>query len=93
VSDENRGLYGKYELKRTDGRDGPGQKHERCRYFILDLTHDACARPAINAYADAVRAKNPALAYDLDHVFCTGNPGRDGHSHDGRSQDGCPVGG
>ncbi len=40
-------------------------KHERCRYFVLDLDHDAFAAPALLAYADACAAEYPALAADL----------------------------
>lgn len=82
----HRGLYAKFTVTRTDGTDAPGGKHEGCDYFTLDLTHDEYAAPALLAYADACRAKYPALARDLRQEAnairlrrCTGlfpSPGR-----------------
>ena len=40
MGDPTRGLYDKFYVKRTDGKSEPGQKHENCKYFVLDLTHD-----------------------------------------------------
>lgn len=65
MSDENRGLYRKYRIERTDGSSAPGGKHERCEYFVLDLVHDEFAFPALLAYADACAGKYPELAADL----------------------------
>lgn len=59
------GAYGKFHVQRTDGGSNPGEKHERCHYFVLDLTHDPYAIPAIRAYAMACMAEMPALASDL----------------------------
>jgi hypothetical protein len=60
------GIYRKFEVKRTDGSDGPGGKHEHCFYFVLDLTHDPHAHPAALAYADACEAGGyKELAEDL----------------------------
>lgn len=59
------GLYRKYEVLRTDGSDGPGGKHERCEYFVLDVTHDPHAAAALNAYQQSVAATHPALAADM----------------------------
>lgn len=42
-NDENRGLYEKFRVWRTDGSSDVGGKHEHCRYFVLDLTHDPYA--------------------------------------------------
>ena len=64
-TDKTRGLYRKYEVSRTDGSSGPGRKHHACDYFVIDLTHDQFARPAILAYADACEAEYPELAADL----------------------------
>ncbi len=66
MGDKNLGLYGKFLVYRADGKDCPGQKHDGCAYFVLDLTHDPFAIPAIQAYADACREALPALAKDLD---------------------------
>lgn len=65
MGDRTRGLYGKFRVRRTDGRDGPGQKHDGCDYFVLDLTHDPHAMSAIRAYAAACRGDYPLLAADL----------------------------
>jgi len=65
VKDARRGLYGKYTVERTDGGSEPGEKHERCRYFVLDLTHDPFTAAALRAYADACQAEFPKLALDL----------------------------
>jgi hypothetical protein len=65
MDDKNRGLYGKFIVERTDGRSAPGEKHENCEYFVLDLTHDPFALSALDAYAEACEEKYPALAKDL----------------------------
>ena len=66
MSDKRRGLYEKFEVRRTDGRDRPGEKHHGCRYFVLDLDHDPLAYPALVAYADvAEKVGYRALARDL----------------------------
>ena len=60
------GLYGKFNVTRTDGKDTPGNKHENCQYFVLDVTHDPHAKPALLAYADACEADGyGALASEL----------------------------
>jgi len=82
MNDTERGLYEKFTVKRTNGSSEPGGKHEKCRYFVLDLTHDEFARPALEVYAMLCSKKFPALAADLDHIFCTGSPFLDGHSHE-----------
>ena len=69
-----RGLYGKYRVERRDGTDQPGGKHDGCAYFVLDLTHDPFAAPAIRAYASACAGTYPALAADLLSIV-----GKEGH--------------
>ena len=60
------GLYGKFEVTRTDGKDAPGEKHDGCQYFVLDVTHDPYAIPALRAYAYACeRDGYRELARDL----------------------------
>ena len=59
------GLIEKFIVERVDGKTKPGQKHERCNYFVLDLTCDPFAKKAIEAYAEACKAKYPYLAKDL----------------------------
>ena len=63
--DRERGIYRKFRIERTDGRSDPGKKHEHCEYFVLDLSHDEFAVPAIRAYAEACKYKYPTLADDL----------------------------
>ena len=62
---DNRGLHGKFYVQRVDGKDQPGCKHAGCKYFVLDLTHDPHAIPAIRAYIDSCRSARPMLANDL----------------------------
>ena len=64
-NDVGRGLYDKFVVVRTDGLSEPGQLHEGCAYFPLDLRHDPHAIPAIRAYAYSVKDDNPTLARDL----------------------------
>ncbi|HUU23765.1 MAG TPA: hypothetical protein VM389_14620 [Phycisphaerae bacterium] len=65
MGDKTKGLYGKYGIERRDGSSGPGGKHEGCRYFVLDLDHDAHAVAALAAYATSCEADYPLLADDL----------------------------
>jgi len=60
------GLYDKFSVRRTDGSDAPGGKHDGCTYFVLDATHDPHALPALRAYANSCRSDYPLLARDLD---------------------------
>jgi len=64
-----RGLHEKFIVTRTDGKSAPGEKHDGCRYFVLDLDHDPHAEAALAAYADACEADRPALAADLRSVL------------------------
>ncbi len=64
-SDVERGLYEKFFVKRVDGSSAPGGRHDACDYFVLDLTHDPHAMPAIRAYADSCETDYPILANDL----------------------------
>ena len=62
MSDKDRGLYGKYEVKRIGDY---ARKHEQCWYFVLDPTHDKYAAQALMAYAMACKEEYPLLANDL----------------------------
>ncbi len=62
---EKRGLFNKYEIKRTDGGSDEGGKHERCEFFVLDIDHDPHAKAALAAYAASCEAERPELAADL----------------------------
>ena len=67
--DKQRGLYEKFRVLRVDGRSAIGERHENCEYFVLDLTHDSHALPAIRAYARSCAAEYPLLAEDLLSVI------------------------
>ena len=62
---ERQGLFRKFVVGRVDGSDKPGGKHHGCTYFVLDVDHDPCARPALAAYAAACEPTHPTLAADL----------------------------
>ncbi len=64
-NDKHRGLYRKFEVRRTDGSSRAGGKHERCRYFVLDLDHDQFAPAAMRAYAERCAEQFPKLADDI----------------------------
>jgi hypothetical protein len=59
----------KFYVLRNDGSSEPGQKHDGCDYFVLDLTHDPYARPAARAYADACEKTHPQLAADMRRKY------------------------
>ncbi len=65
MTKQQRGLYGKFMVKRADGTHRPGEKHENCQYFVLDITHDPFAAPALLAYAERCRDEYPQLSADL----------------------------
>ena len=71
TDDKTRGLYRKYDVRRTDGSSGPGGKHARCAYFVLDLEHDEFAMAALKAYAKACRESHPGLAEDIERIVAT----------------------
>ncbi len=62
---EQQGLFRKFIVRRTDGSDAPGGKHDGCEYFVLDTKHDAHAPAALAAYAEACRETHPELSADL----------------------------
>ena len=67
MGDRKRGMYDKFTVTRNDGDDlegstrSPHGKHFGCEYFVLDLTHDPHAAPALIAYAESCRTDG----YDL----------------------------
>jgi hypothetical protein len=67
--DKECGLYDKYIVKRTDGSSEPGEKHESCEYFVLDLDHDKFALAALVVYAKACNNDYPILAKDLEEII------------------------
>lgn len=73
-SDEARGLYKKYVVRRVND---PEEKHDGCEYFVLDLDHDPFSAPALRAYADACERLYPKLAADLRAKLGTPGDGGD----------------
>jgi len=65
MGDKSRGLYKKFSVHREDLTDERGRKHWRCEYFVLDLTHDPHAAPALRAYAESCATDYPKLRTDL----------------------------
>lgn len=63
------GILPKFIVSRSDGRDAPGEKHEGCFTFTLDIEHDPHAIVALSAYAESIRAENPTLASQLRKVL------------------------
>jgi hypothetical protein len=59
------GLYHKFNVERTDGSSALGGKHYGDDYFVLNLTTDKHALPALKAYAKSCADDFPALASDL----------------------------
>lgn len=68
------GVHHKYLVKRTDGKDAPGQRHEHCAYFVLDLHCDEHALAALKAYARSCKKDNPELAADLLEIVDAERP-------------------
>lgn len=60
------GIYHKFDVTRTDGQSAPGGKHDKCEYFVLDLTHDPYALSAVRAYATACKKEYPVLSKELE---------------------------
>jgi hypothetical protein len=70
ITEGERGLYSKYLVKRTDGQDTHYKdKHFACAYYVLDITHDKHALPALAAYANSCEKEYPKLAEDLRRIL------------------------
>lgn len=65
INQKELGIYQKFTVTRTDGKDTPGEKHHGDEYFVLNLTTDKHAIPAISAYAESCKTEYPVLADDL----------------------------
>lgn len=78
MGDKAKGLYRKFEVRRTDGGSERGEKHEHCFHYVLDLAHDPHARPALVAYAESCRADYPLLAAGIDALLLTQPFGKGG---------------
>ena len=66
MGDRTRGLdpEGKFIVQRRDGTDRSGGKHDGCKYFVLDVTHDPHAIPALRACAAFARTDGYELLAD-----------------------------
>ena len=64
-----KGIFHKFNVTRTDGRDAPGEKHEGDQYFVLNITTDPYAIPALAAYAEACRSEYAVLASDIQNMI------------------------
>lgn len=65
ATDTSRGLFHKFNVRRTDGQSDFGCKHFACEYFVLDMTHDPHAAAALRAYAASCATTHPQLSADL----------------------------
>ncbi len=66
---EAQGIFHKFDVRRTDGSDRPGGKHYGCRYFVIDMDHDAHASAALSAYGVSCKDTHPGLSADLLREF------------------------
>lgn len=74
MGDPSRGLYHKFIVERTDGTSAAGEKHEGCKYFVLDLDHDPIAMKVLRTYAKEARhAGYVLLADDLERIAIYGH--------------------
>lgn len=64
IDKKSLGLFNKFNVSRTDGRDEPGEKHHGAEYFVLDMA-DKFAIPVLTAYAEACKHEYPVLSADL----------------------------
>ena len=70
MSTQPQGLYRKFNVSRTDGRDQPGGDRVGAEYFVCDLTYDKFSRAALLAYAGVCKHEYPDLSRDLiDRAF------------------------
>jgi len=68
-STEQQGLFSKFIVSRTDGKDRVGCKHYGCDYFVLDVTHDQYAKSALSAYAASCASTHPKLSEDMQKRY------------------------
>lgn len=77
MDDRAKGLYNKYKVVRLGET---VREHKDCQYFVLDISHDPHALPAIRAYADSCEKDGYVeLANDLRRAYNFHQPdGSDG---------------
>ncbi len=63
-SNKDKGLYPKYQVHRTDGRDEDGGDRANARYFVLDYVNDPAAREALRTYSSFALAQGFEQLYD-----------------------------
>lgn len=63
--DTEQGIYEKYRVYRTDGLDNAGGPRADDKYFVLNLTRDPHAKPAMAAYAASAKGTHPILSADM----------------------------
>lgn len=66
---KQQGMFRKFDVRRVDSSDAPGGKHYGCRYFVLDLDHDAYAPAAMRTYAAECKVTHSQLAADIESEF------------------------
>lgn len=65
--DTTKGLEARYEVKKIND---PTGKHDKCRYFVLDPTHDPIAREALHYYSNRAHDLGlEALSNDLNTLL------------------------
>jgi hypothetical protein len=64
MTDAQGGLHAKFHVERLTPS-SRGIAHDDCQYFVLDVTHDPLAAPALLAYAEHCESGYPQLAADL----------------------------
>lgn len=62
---QERGLYDKFFVERTDGRDQEGGDRQDSQYFVLDYVHDPYAVEALKFYAHKCKDEYPELSKDI----------------------------
>ena len=65
MSDQGKGLYKKFDVKRVSD---PTGKYADCDYFVLDLKHDKHAPAALYAYAYDCEDDFPQLSKELQEL-------------------------
>lgn len=56
------GFHQKFHVSRVDGQSAPGERHDGCAYFVLDLDHDPFSVAAMLVYGVACKETQPELA-------------------------------
>ncbi len=62
---DDQSIYHKFNVRRTDGKDDPGQKHDGCDYLIVDLNHDEQALAILDFAAYRYASTRPTYAESL----------------------------